>query len=115
MKLKFKNRRGDISIVLFVLGVLAICGLAILSFILSGTNVLDDSADAGLGVFEDIYSAAEKVYFYKNINYDGFTSGEQEVEALLDDEFIEVNIEGSMLMITGTRKDMQVEYTTPLG
>ena len=111
-----KNKKGDVPVILLVLGVLAICGLAILSFIISETNIFDKVSDEAsqseLGIFEDIYSAAEKVYFYKNINYNGLS--EQEIEALLDAPNLEVAIEDNVLMINGRSRNIQVEYTTPL-
>jgi len=61
-----KNKRADIPITILVLGVVAICGLAILSFIVSSkVNVKSD--DLGLEVFEKLHADVEKFEFYKNV------------------------------------------------
>ena len=104
----FKNKKGDVPIILLVLGVLAICGLAILSFLVSGTGILKSSVNPGLSVFEDIYAVEEKVYFYKNINYDGLSPGE--IEGLFETSSLEIEIEGDSLKINGIRKNIEVEY-----
>jgi len=66
MKL-LKNKRADIPITILVIGVLAICGLAILSFIISDKVKLK-SDNLGLDVFEKLYTDFEKYVFYKNVN-----------------------------------------------
>jgi len=64
-----KNRRADIPITILVLGVVAICGLAILSFIVNESligNMKELGGDAlGLEVFERLHSALEKNAFYE--------------------------------------------------
>jgi len=63
-----KNRRADIPIVVLVLGVVAICGLAILSFIVSEKSILDNYNDPlGLEVFERFHSDIEKDNFYEKV------------------------------------------------
>ena len=63
-----KNRRADIPITILVLGVVAICGLAILSFVVSKNSVLDNYNDPlGLSVFEQVHSDVEKFEFYKKV------------------------------------------------
>ena len=59
-----KNKRADIPITILVLGVIAICGLAILSFIVS--EKLNKTDELGIEVFEKLYSDVEKFEFYKN-------------------------------------------------
>jgi hypothetical protein len=61
-----KNKHADIPIVILVIGVVAICGFAILSF--SFNDFFGSALDnLGLGVFEKIHSDVEKFEFYKNI------------------------------------------------
>ena len=67
-----KNHRGDIPITILVLGVIAICGLAILSFLISDKVYVVPSW-LGLEVFEQLYTDVEKFEFYRNI---GFTDEE---------------------------------------
>jgi len=59
-----KNKRADIPVTILVLGVLAICGLAILSFIVS--EKLNKTDELGTEVFERLHSDVEKFEFYKN-------------------------------------------------
>src|SRR3989344_1969294 len=59
-----KQKKGDISITLLVLGVFAVCALALLSFYISGTNGKETAAR--IGIIEKINSLAEEIKFYKN-------------------------------------------------
>lgn len=59
-----KNKRADIPVTIFVLGVIAICGLAILSFIVS--EKYNKTDELGTEVFEKLHSDVEKFEFYKN-------------------------------------------------
>ena len=58
-----KNKKADLPIIILVLGVVAVCGLAILSFYSSGISVKKDFI--GLGVIEKINSLSEEIDFYK--------------------------------------------------
>lgn len=60
-----KNKRADIPIVILVIGVLAICGFALLSFIVS-EKINGSKNNLEVDVFEKLYSEKEKVDFYKN-------------------------------------------------
>ena len=66
------NKKADISIIILVLGVIAVCGLAILSFYSSEISVKKDFI--GLEMIEKINSLAEEVKFYEDpeINEDSF-------------------------------------------
>lgn len=59
-----KNRRGNIPITILVLGVLLICGLALLSFSFSIGEVNELSAVSAL---EKIKIQEDKIQFYKNL------------------------------------------------
>src|SRR3989344_2414533 len=63
-----KNRRADIPITILVLGVIAICGLAILSFLISDKVYVVPSW-LGLEVFEQLHADVEKFEFYKNLGF----------------------------------------------
>lgn len=71
------NKRGDIPITILVIGVLAVCGLAILSFFTSNNSVkrsfsvIDTVVESGL--------IKEKISFYKNLGYK-----EEEIKNILD-------------------------------
>lgn len=66
------NKKADISITILVLGVIAVCGIAILSFYSSEISVKKDFI--GLEMIEKINSLAEEVKFYEDpeINEDPF-------------------------------------------
>ena len=59
-----KNKKADIPIIILVLWVVAVCGLAILSFYSSGISVKKDFI--GLGMMEKINSLSEEIEFYKS-------------------------------------------------
>lgn len=71
------NKRGDIPIVILVVGVLALCILAILSFytstnsVKSGFSSIDTVVEAGL--------IKEKISFYENLGYN-----KERIKSLLD-------------------------------
>lgn len=68
MKTKLiKNKRGDIPIVILVLGVVAICALALLSFLVSKSKT--ESEFQGVAALQKMNSEIEKFEFYKK-NYD---------------------------------------------
>ena len=65
-----KNKKANVSIMILVLGVVAICGLAILSFLIS-ENLSSFHDNSGVGVIEKINSDVEKFYFYQNVLGEG--------------------------------------------
>jgi len=61
--LKVINKKGNIPITILVIGVVAICILAIGSFLFSEIKL---SENLNIGYFEDIHSDIEEFYFYIN-------------------------------------------------
>jgi hypothetical protein len=59
------NKRGDLPIIILVIGVITICGLAIFSFITS--DKLGRTDDLGIELFEEINSKVEKFNLYVGI------------------------------------------------
>ena len=77
MNKKFiKNKRADIPVMILVLGVVAVCGLAILSFTFSIDPVKNY---LGVGLIEEMNVMMEKYYFYSGLS--GF--GEERAESIL--------------------------------
>lgn len=74
------NKKGDIPITILVIGVFAICGLAIFSFYISDSKIKEDFVNTEL--IEKINSFAEEIAFYKNLGKDPM----QEME-IFDSEF----------------------------
>jgi len=72
-----KNKRGDIPVMILVFGVFAICGLAIISFIIFDGKIFDGRAELSVGVFEGLNSDVEKFYFYRNVGFSSEESAEK--------------------------------------
>ena len=70
-----KNKKASISIKILVIGVLLICGLALLSFSFSINGVNELSA---VSVLEKIKIQKDKIEFYNNLDVD-FPEGEFDV------------------------------------
>ncbi len=63
-----KNKRGDIPIIILVIGILAICILAILSFYFSDRGV--KNSFSSISVIERVLVTKEKISFYnKNLEF----------------------------------------------
>ena len=104
MKIK-KSKRGDISITLLVLGVFAVCSLALFSFYISGINGKETAIRVGM--VEKIKSLEEEVRFYQNpeINKDPMEIMELFNEGIIEDDLVFIGIkekEENKYKITGT-------------
>ena len=60
------NKRADISIVILVIGIIAVCFLAILSFVKLNKNMNDNFL--GIGLIETMNSVEEEFNFYDEKN-----------------------------------------------
>jgi hypothetical protein len=60
-----KYKQGDITIMILVIGVFAVCSLALLSFYYSDIKV--KNSFVGIELMENINVEIEKYYFYKNL------------------------------------------------
>jgi hypothetical protein len=63
--MKIKNKKADVPVMILVIGVVAICILAISSFVV--VKGREDSL--GLELLEEIHSDVEKFYFYVNAGF----------------------------------------------
>lgn len=61
-----KNNRGDIPITILVIGIVAVCSLAIFSFYISGDRF--KGSFGSVQVIEKANSFSEEMQFYKNMN-----------------------------------------------
>lgn len=59
-----RNDRGDIPVTILVIGVFAICALAIISFILSDVVKFDTKKNLGIDLAEEVHIDIEKYDFY---------------------------------------------------
>jgi len=59
------NKRGDIPVTILVIGVFAICGLAMISFFVSIDNQKAGFED--IGIVGEVKFEAEKYIFYTNL------------------------------------------------
>ena len=67
LKIKIKNsKKADISVTIFVIGVLAVCTLTILSFsyVKSKSNAFFSDS---FNILEGVNSDVDKIHFYENI------------------------------------------------
>lgn len=102
LKNLLKNKRGDIPITILVIGILAICILAIFSFYLSNRNVKDDFSS--ISAIEKVLIAKEKISLYNERL--GFTW--EEVEEIFE---IKSDIQGKY--ITAEEGPLSVRYNLP--
>ena len=103
MKKFIKNKKADIPVMILVFGVFAICGLAILSFIVSNHMSMENNS-LGVEVIEELNSDVEKFYFYSEIY------GDDEAAKRIDG----VVIRGNQLIIKKSNDIILVIYTKSL-
>lgn len=65
---KKMNKKGDVPVTLLVIGVFAVCTLALISFYLASIKITNSFA--GVSVMENINSVAEKIRFYESQKLD---------------------------------------------
>ena len=95
MKKLIKNKKADIPVTILVIGVFAICTLAILSFKFMDIKTTKGFYESVEGV-EEMNSQIQKYYFYKNLGIENseieklldIKEGYIEVEKKIDDDFI---------------------------
>ncbi len=97
-----KNKRGDIPITIFVIGVLAICILAIFSFYLSNRDVKNDFSS--VSVIEKVLITKEKISLYNN----SLEFTQNEIEEIFG---IKPDIQGRY--ITAKQRPLSVRYNLP--
>jgi len=102
LKNLLKNKRGDIPITIFVIGVLAICILAIFSFYSSDRNVKDDFSS--VGVIEKVLIVKEKISLYG----ESLEFTQEEIEEIFE---IKPDIQGRY--ITAEEGPLSVRYNLP--
>jgi len=94
-----KNKKGDVPVTVLVIGIIAVCALAIFSFIISDKFFVNDNS-LGIELFEQIHSDIEKFEFYRNIgDSDEIAAGK-----------INAEIQGSSLNITKEEANILIEY-----
>jgi len=99
-----KNKRGDIPITIFVIGVLAVCILAILSFYLLDRNIKDDFSS--VSVIEKVLITKEKISFY-NESLEFTQEQMKEIFGIKDDLDFQVKY------ITAREGSLLVRYNLP--
>jgi len=91
------NKKGDIPIVILVIGVFVICGLAITSFIVSDKIVLGKSF--GIELFENIFAKVEKFNFYQNIGLSNLEAANKIGAEIVDNSLLIIEEENEFLNI----------------
>ncbi len=99
-----KNKRGDIPITILVIGILAICILAIFSFYSSDRNVKDDFSS--VGIIEKVLIAKEKISLYnKSLEFT-----QDEIEEIFN---IKEDLDFQVKYITAKQGPLLVRYNLP--
>lgn len=92
------NKKANIPITILVIGVVAICILAIGSFVVSNIKLSENS---NIGYFEKIQSDLEKFYFYINAGV-GPSIAAGNIGAIIDND--------GRLVINKKVVDMNINY-----
>ena len=98
-----KNKRGDISITILVIGILAICIVAILSFSISSKSPKSDFTP--LGIIEEALIIREKINLYSSLGFD-----ESEITKIFD---IRYDDKLKIRYIILENNSMRVRYNLP--
>lgn len=103
-----KNKRANIPIAIFVVGVMGVCALVLLSFSLSLRNTSNEIENS-LGVVMDLNIALEKYYLYQNL---GFSKEESllAVQKSFKKDKTDIFIEEKERIICLERKNFKVCY-----
>lgn len=99
-----KNKRGDIPITILVIGVLAICILAIFSFYSSSKSVKDDFSS--IGVIEKVLIAKEKIFLYN----ESLEFTQEEIKEIFN---IKEDLDFQVKYITAGEGPLSVRYNLP--
>jgi len=110
-----RNKRADIPVTLLVLGVLAVCTLAVVSFIISRDFKQD--AFLQIEVFERIHADVEKFYFFRNLGF-----GNEEAVEMVNQHIINtvlperdnLALVGNQLVVNRSNKIISIMYTKNL-
>lgn len=106
------NKRADISITLLVIGVFAVCTLAILSFIFYTT--INQGSFVNTETFENLYSQVENFYFYVNSGLSVEESA-QKIGAQIDGNKLILNAQqDESRLFASTKKILSVQYIIDL-
>jgi len=99
-----KNKRGDIPITILVIGILAICILAIFSFYSSSKSVEDDFNS--ISAIEKVLIAKEKISLYSN----SLEFTQEEIEEIFN---IKEDVDFQVKYITAKQGSLSVRYNLP--
>lgn len=106
------NKRGDVSITILVIGVFAVCTLAILSFLFY--TQLSQGSFVNTETFENLYSQMENFYFYVNSGLSVEESA-QKIGAQIDGNKLILNAQQNESGIfTSTKKLLSIQYIVDL-
>ena len=103
MDLKIKNKKADVPVTMLVIMIVAVCVLAILSFINSANKVQADYL--GIELIEGINSDVEKFYFYLNVDFSADEAAEKIGADVIDNKLIISKNE-----MDDEKKMVEVEY-----
>ncbi|MEK6741716.1 MAG: hypothetical protein AABX68_00850 [Nanoarchaeota archaeon] len=101
MKKRKMNKRGDVPVVILVIGVLAVCLLAILSFYISNKATKNNFNSIDLP--EKVAIEKEKISFYNSVSL-----GQGEIEQILG---VKSDVQGKFIQME--KDGVSVRYNLP--
>ncbi|MDA3836938.1 MAG: hypothetical protein PF542_04915 [Nanoarchaeota archaeon] len=78
-----RGKKGDISITILVIGVFAICGMALLTFMVSDFKM--SNSFSGVGVMENMNAGIDEFLFYRNNGIGFSAAGDFLKESILEE------------------------------
>jgi hypothetical protein len=102
-----KNKKGDITITIFVIGVLALCILAIFSFSISKQGI--ENGLGSVSIIEEISTTKEKISFYSESL--GFTQEQIKEIFYIKEEILPGD--KTIRYITAEKGPISVRYNLP--
>ena len=93
-----KNKRADIPVTILVMGVIAVCALALFSFLSSSFST--GQSFAGVSLMEELNAKIDAHYFYRNIGV-----ATDKIDRVLGIEDNEIYLEDNRTSILPWKKD----------
>jgi hypothetical protein len=120
MKINRLNKRGDVPITLLVIGVFAICTLALLSFFLANLKI--EKAFSGVSLMENVNSIAEKIKFYEinslNVDFGETKNGDSILKTEKKEDYYSIigqyKISEGFAFWKKEKNLIEIEYRLPL-
>jgi hypothetical protein len=111
-KINKKNKRGDVPVMILVIGVVMICVLTIFSFVAFKSSLDKASLESGIYLLEQAHSDLEIFHFYQKFYDDNTAAGE--VGLINPAINIKAEISGNNLVINGKQDRVSFVWDVPI-